>query len=109
MLEYPSMFAIVELGGKQYRVQEKDIVSVEKIETQENKNVIIDKVLLIADGKETKIGMPFIPGASIEVKVLKTVKGDKVRTFKMKSKKRYKRTKNFRPIYSDIEIVKINL
>ena len=103
------MFAIVEFGGKQYRVQEKDIIRVEKIETPENKNVMVDKVLLLASEKETKIGMPFISGASVEIKVLKTAKGDKVLTFKMKSKKRYKRTKNFRPIHSDIEIVKIKI
>lgn len=101
------MFAIVELGGKQYRVQEKDIIRVEKIETPENKNVKIDKVLLTADGKETKIGAPYLPGASVELKVLKTAKGDKVRTFKMKAKKRYKKTKNWRQLYSEVEVVRI--
>lgn len=102
------MFAIVEIGGKQYRVQEKDVIRVEKIAAEENKTVKIDKILLTANGKETKIGTPYVSGAYAEVKVLKTAKGDKVRTFKMKAKKRYKKTKNWRQPYSEVEILKIS-
>ena len=70
------MFAIVE-WRKTISRPRKDIIRVEKIETPENKNVIVDKVLLIADDKETKIGMPFITGASVEIKVLKRQKETK--------------------------------
>ncbi|MBI4994025.1 50S ribosomal protein L21 [Candidatus Peregrinibacteria bacterium] len=100
------MFAITEIGGKQYRVQEKDVLNVEKLNVADNSKVSIDKVLLITD-KETKIGTPYISGASVELKVLKTAKGDKVRTFKMKSKKRYKRTKNWRQPYSEVEVLSV--
>lgn len=100
------MFAIVEIGGKQYKVQEKDVLNVEKIDAAVNSTVSEKKVLLISD-KETKIGTPYISGASVELKILKTAKADKVRTFKMKAKKRYKKTKNWRQFYSEVEVVKI--
>ncbi len=101
------MFAIVELGGKQYKVHEKDILRVEKFPEAEGKIVKIDKVLLKFDGKTTHIGTPFLSGAMVELKVVKTGLGDKVHTFKMKAKKRYKRLKGHRQLFSEVEVVKI--
>ncbi len=100
------MFAIVEIGGKQYKVQEKDVLNVEKIDAAVDSTVSEKKVLLVSD-KEIKIGTPYISGASVELKILKTAKADKVYTFKMKAKKRYKKTKNSRQFYSEVEVVKI--
>lgn len=101
------MFAIIELGGKQYKVREKEILRIEKSETPEGKTEKVAKVLLKTDGKTTHIGTPFLENASVEIKILKTGLGDKVRTFKMKAKKRYKRLKGHRQPFSEIEIVKI--
>lgn len=101
------MFAIIELGGKQYKVREKEILRIEKSETPEGKTAKVEKVLLKTDGKATHIGTPFLEGASVEIKVLKTGLGEKVRTFKMKAKKRYKRLKGHRQPFSEVEIVKI--
>lgn len=95
------MFAIIEIGGKQYKVAPKDIIRVEKVAPE------TAKVLLIADEKTTKIGVPFLNEAQVELKVLKTAKGDKVRTFKIKPKKRYKRLKGHRQIYSEMEVIGI--
>lgn len=100
------MFAIIEIGGKQYRVQEKDILRVDNLNSADNSKVDVNKVLLTHD-KETKIGAPYLSGAKVELKVLKTAKAKKVRTFKMKAKKHYKRTKNFRQTYSEVEVAKI--
>lgn len=101
------MFAIVEIGGKQYKVQEKDVLNVEKLNAADNSKISVDKVLLVAD-KETKIGTPYVGNASVEFKVLKTSLGEKVRIFKMKAKKRYKRLRGHRQPFSEIEVVKIN-
>ncbi len=101
------MFAIIELGGKQYKVREKEILRIEKLETPEGQTDKVEKVLLKTDGKTTHIGTPFLAGASVEFKVLKTGLGEKVRTFKMKAKKRYKRLKGHRQPFSEVEIVKI--
>lgn len=103
-----AMFAIVELGGKQYKVQEKDVLCVEKMVAPDSK-AVTDKVLLIHNGKELKIGAPYVGGASVELKVLKQAKAEKVVIFKMKSKKRYKRLRGHRQPYSEVEIVKIKV
>lgn len=100
------MFAIVQLGGKQYRVTEGDVLRIEKVLTEEGKKFSTDQVLLVADEKATKIGAPLIK-ATVELQVLKTALDDKVRTFKMKSKKRYKRLKGHRQPYSDVKVLKI--
>ena len=102
------MFAIIELGGKQYKIQEKEILQVEKLETPEGQTFKAEKVLLISDEDKTKIGTPYLPGASVEVQVKKTGLSEKVILFKMKSKKRYKRLRGHRQPYSEIEILKIS-
>lgn len=102
------MFAIVELGGKQYKVKEKDVLRVEKLDTEDGKIATIEKVLLTSDDNSTKIGTPFVGGASIELKVLQTALGDKVRIFKMKAKKRYKRLRGHRQPFTDVSVMKIN-
>lgn len=100
------MFAVTEIGGRQYIVREGDVLRVEKIETNGKKSVSIDKVLLVSD-KETKVGAPYIKDCSVELELLKTALGDKSITFKMKSKKRYKRLKGHRQPYSDVKVTKI--
>jgi len=101
------MFAVVELGGKQYIVKEKSILRIEKLGTPENEIAKTDKVLLLSNGQGTKIGTPFLSGAIVELKVLKNGRGEKIRIFKMKSKKRYKRLRGHRQPYSEVEVVKI--
>lgn len=101
------MFAIVELGGKQYIVRQKDVLRIEKLPVEEGAAYKADKVLLKHDGKSLQIGTPFLPNTTVEMKVLKSGLNDKVITFKMKSKKRYKRTKNWRQPYTEVEVVKI--
>lgn len=100
------MFAIVQLGGKQYQVKEGDVLRIEKVLTEEDKKFSTDKVLLIADEKAVKIGTP-LTKATVELQVLKTALDDKVRLFKMKAKKRYKRLRGHRQPYSDVKVLKI--
>ncbi|MEK9132863.1 MAG: 50S ribosomal protein L21 [Patescibacteria group bacterium] len=100
------MFAILEIGGKQYIAREGDVLRVEKIETEGKETVLVNKVLLLAD-KETDVGTPYLSGKSVELKVLSTGLGDKTVQFKMKSKKRYKRLKGHRQPYSDVKVLKI--
>lgn len=102
------MFAIVELGGKQYLVREKDVIRVEKLGVDEGKSHKADRVLLISDGTTATVGTPFIKGASIDLTILKNAKGDKVRVFKMKAKKRYKRTRGHRQNFTEARVEKIN-
>lgn len=101
------MFAIIETGGKQFKVEEGKTLQVEKLEEEEGASIKIDKVLLINDKGETTIGRPYIKGASVSAKVVEQGKGDKIIVFKMKAKKRYQKTQGHRQLFTTIEIVDI--
>lgn len=101
-----SKFAIIGIGGKQFRVAEGDTVQTEKV-GEEGKTVKLNHVFLVSDGKDTKIGTPLVEGATIEAKVLEIKKGDKVRVFKMKQRKRYRSEHGHRQWGAKLEIVKI--
>ncbi len=77
------MFAIIETGGKQYKVSEGDVIFVEKIGAEENDSVILDKVLAVGAEGDVKIGAPYVSGASVSAKVLKNGKNKKVIVFKL--------------------------
>jgi large subunit ribosomal protein L21 len=98
------MKAIIETGGKQYSVSEKDVIYIEKLDIEEGKKVVFDKVLM-ANGV---IGNPYVAGASVEGKVLKNGKGKKIRIFTYKPKKTSTRKKQgHRQPYTKVEITKI--
>lgn len=94
------MYAIIETGGKQYTVKEKDIIYVEKLDAEENASVTFEKVLM-ADGK---IGTPTLEGAKVTATVLKQGKEKKVVTYKYKSKKHQHQKKGHRQPYTKVEI-----
>ncbi len=101
------MFAIAEIKGHQYRVTEGEKLLVDRIpNAKEGEKVKFEEVLLVSD-KDTTVGMPFISGAYVEAKVLGETKGDKIRVFKMKPKKRYRKTQGHRQTYTEIEVLKI--
>lgn len=97
------MYAIVETGGKQYRVTKGDLIQVEKLEKEKGK-ITLDKVLLIENDKETLVGAPYIEGAAVEAKVLDHGKGKKIIIYKYKAKKDYRRKQGHRQPYTEIEI-----
>ena len=104
------MFAVMHVGGKQYKVREKDELQVEKMEIKEGENVKIKEVLLVAeeDGKTVKVGTPFVAGAHVECQVVEHGKGEKIRVFKMKPKKRYSKTQGHRQQYTALKVLKIS-
>lgn len=102
------MYAVVETGGKQYRVQEGDSIFVEKIEGNQGDSVKLDKVLLISNEGELKVGKPQVEGASIEGEILEQGKAKKIIVFKYKAKKDYRKKQGHRQPYTKILINKIN-
>jgi len=101
-------FAIVETGGKQYKITEGEQLTVEKIsDHKEGDKVVFDKVLLVDDGKSTKVGTPYIDGASVELDLVEEGKGKKLYVQKFKSKSRYKRRLGHRQPYSKVAVKKI--
>lgn len=98
------MKAIIETGGKQYYVSEKDVIYVEKLDVEENKEVTFDKVLMIGN----EVGNPYLEGAKVTAKVLKHGKNKKIRIFKYVSKqKSTRKTQGHRQPYTKLEITKI--
>lgn len=100
-------YAIVETGGKQYKVAPGQKVDVDRLAIAEGENIELSRVLLIADGKDTIIGSPTIDGAKVTATCLGEEKGDKVIVFKYKPKVRYRRKTGHRQIYSRLEIREI--
>ncbi|MGC8775934.1 MAG: 50S ribosomal protein L21 [Minisyncoccia bacterium] len=100
-------FAVIETGGKQYKVQVGDKVKIEKLNVNENESFVFDKVLLKAENDKVLIGTPYLPEAKVEARVLKQGRDKKKIVFKYHSKTRYRKKKGHRQHYSLVEIVKI--
>ncbi|MBR6766177.1 MAG: 50S ribosomal protein L21 [Clostridia bacterium] len=101
------MFAVIKAGGKQYRVQEGDVIYVEKMNAEVD--AVVDfEVLLCGEGDDVTVGTPVVEGAKVEGKVLQQGKGDKIVVFKFKSKKGYRRTTGHRQPFTKVEILKIS-
>ena len=102
------MYAVIKTGGKQYRVQQGDVIFVEKIDAQADEQVTFEEVLLVNDGEATKIGTPVVEGAKVEGKVLGQVKAKKIVVYKYKAKKNERKKQGHRQPYTKVEIVAIN-
>jgi len=99
-------YAVVETGGKQYRVSEGDVIRVEKLNIDAGNEVELDKVLLVG-GEETKVGAPYVDGAKVTAEVVKNGKGKKIIVFKYKAKKNYRRKQGHRQPYTELKITSI--
>ena len=102
------MYAIIETGGKQYKVQQGDIIFVEKLNAELDSIIKIDKVLAVSDDTNVTIGAPLVVGASVDVKVLANGKQKKIIIFKYKPKKGYRKKQGHRQFYTKIQIEAIN-
>jgi large subunit ribosomal protein L21 len=98
------MYAIVEIAGKQYKVEKDAKINVDKLENNANDDLVIDKVLLVANGENIIVGQPYVKNAKITAKVIGDTKGDKVRGIKFGKRKRRERTIGHRQDYSLIQI-----
>lgn len=103
------MYAIVEIAGKQYKVAKNDKIEVDRL-TEEKGKITFDSVLLYAkDEKNVEVGNPYVSGAKVEAEVLEQKRGDKIRVFKMKPKKRYQKTIGHRRDLTVLEIKDIKI
>ncbi len=103
------MYAIIETGGKQYRVAKDDIINIEKLAAAAGMPVKLDKVLLYADGKKTEIGAPYVKGAKVTGEVIANVRGRKSISYKYKRRKDSRKKIGHRQNYTRIKIKEINL
>ena len=102
------MYAVIETGGKQYKIQEGEILSVERLGAGEGEKVSFDKVLLVSGEDGIKVGKPYVEGAAVEGEVLFHGKGRKIIVFKYKAKKNYRKKQGHRQPFTRVKITKIN-
>ena len=102
------MYAVIKTGGKQYRVQQGDVIFVEKLDAQADDAVSFDEVLLVGDGDKAEVGTPVVKGAKVEGKVLAQVKSSKIVVYKYKAKKNERKKQGHRQPYTKVEITAIN-
>ncbi|MFH0953442.1 MAG: 50S ribosomal protein L21 [Verrucomicrobiota bacterium] len=100
-------YAVVETGGKQYRVQKGNVLEIELLEAETGKSVKLPRVLAVSDGKDLTVGTPDVSGAAVTAKVLATLRGRKVISFKKKRRKGYHKKIGHRQELMKIEIEKI--
>ncbi|MFA6850336.1 MAG: 50S ribosomal protein L21 [Selenomonadaceae bacterium] len=101
------MYAIIKTGGKQYRVAEGDVITIEKLAVDEGEAVVFDEVLTIVNDDEVKIGKPFVEGAKVTAKVEAQGKGKKILIFRYKAKSNYRRRQGHRQPFTKVVIEKI--
>ncbi|MFZ5555336.1 MAG: 50S ribosomal protein L21 [Pseudomonadota bacterium] len=98
------MFAVVKTGGKQYRVKAGDKLVVEKLPAEVGSEVLLDKVLMLAEGENIILGKPLVAGASVKATVVAHTKGEKIKIFKMRRRKHYRKTLGHRQSYTELRV-----
>jgi large subunit ribosomal protein L21 len=104
------MYAIIESGNKQYKIEKGSVIDVELLDVKKDGNIKIDNILLIADGDDVKIGAPYVKGAKVSAVVVEDeIKDDKVVSFKYKNKTNYHRTIGHRQRYTRLKVESISI
>ena len=102
------MYAIIETGGKQYKVEAGDVIYIEKLDVEAESEVVFDKVIAVGSEDGIKTGAPYVEGATVAAKAVKNGKGKKIVVFTYKAKKGCARKKGHRQPYTKVEISAIN-
>jgi large subunit ribosomal protein L21 len=103
------VYAVMETGGKQYRVQAGDVFRVERLEGDTGQEVVFDRVLMSGGEGSARFGTPWIAGAAVRAEIVSQARADKILVFKFKSKKNYRRLRGHRQYYTEIRIKEIEV
>ena len=102
------MYAVVRTGGKQYRLGIGDSVKVEKLPIEVGNIVELSQILMVSDGGEVKVGTPLVTGASVKAEIVGHGRNKKIRVFKMKRRKKYRRTQGHRQAFTQLKVTERN-
>ena len=102
------MYAVIKTGGKQYRVAPGEKLKIESITADVGTTIVLDQVLMVAEGESVKVGNPTVTGAKVSATVLSHGRGQKVRIFKLRRRKHYQKTQGHRQNYTEIRVDEIN-
>ncbi len=103
------MYAIIQTGGKQYRVSPGDVLRVERLPGERGDQVVLDQVLMVGDDQDLKVGQPLVENASVKGQILSQGKAKKILVYKKKRRKNYRRTQGHRQLYTALQIQEILL
>ena len=98
------MYAVIKTGGKQYRVAPGEKLKIEQIPADVGAQIVLDQVLMVADGEAVKLGNPLVSGATVSATVIAHGRGVKVKIFKMRRRKHYQKTQGHRQNYTEIRV-----
>jgi large subunit ribosomal protein L21 len=101
------MYAVIKAGGKQYRVASGEKLKIETVVAEVGSEIVLDQVLMVADGDKVTLGTPTLSGATVKAKVLSHGRADKVHIYKMRRRKHYRKSQGHRQNYTEIEILGI--
>ncbi len=101
------MYAIIETGGKQYRVAEGQTLKIEKLEVEAGHTVDFDRVLMVGEGESARVGAPLVDGAKVVAEVLKHGRADKIRIIKFRRRKHHMKRQGHRQYYTQVKITKV--
>jgi len=102
------MYAVIKAGGKQYRVTPGEKVRIEQVQADVGATIVLDQVLMVADGEAVQVGNPVVAGAKVSATVVAHGRSPKVRIFKMRRRKHYQKTQGHRQNYTEIRVDAIN-
>ncbi|MBT3866294.1 MAG: 50S ribosomal protein L21 [Gammaproteobacteria bacterium] len=102
------MYAVIESGGKQHRVEPGEVLRLEKLDASEGETVNFDKVMMIGEGENIQIGTPFVDGGAVTAEVVSHGRGDKITIIKMRRRKHYRRQAGHRQSFTEVKIKEIS-
>ena len=103
------MYAVIESGGKQHRVEEGEVLQLEKLDAAAGDKVKFDRILLVGEGESVKIGKPYVEGGQVEAKVVKQGRGEKIKIVKFNRRKHFKKQQGHRQFFTEVEITAIKV
>ena len=98
------MYAVIKTGGKQYRVSAGETLKIETVAGDVGSEIVLDKVLMVADGDKLNVGKPLVDGASVKATIVSHGRGDKIKIFKMRRRKHYQKHQGHRQNFTEIRI-----
>jgi large subunit ribosomal protein L21 len=98
------MYAVIKTGGKQYRVVAGEKLKIEQIPAEVGAEITLDEILMVGEGESVKIGTPFVEGAAVKATVIAQGRHDKIKIFKMRRRKHYRKSQGHRQNYTEIRI-----
>ena len=101
------MFAVLNTGGKQYKVSRGDLIEIEKLENNTGDIVTLDQVLMVGEGENVEVGSPYVSGCKVTGEVVEQRKGAKIIVFKKKRRKKYRRKNGHRQLFTQLKITEI--